>query len=514
MKPIRLVSGFFTVSAWTLASRVLGFFRDVLILALLGTGPFYEAYIVAFRLPNMFRRFFAEGAFNTAFVPMFSKKLERGDDPQGFADEVFAGLAAVLLALTLLAQLAMPLLIWAMASGFAGQERFTLAVEFGRIAFPYILFVSLAAMLSGMLNALGRFAAAAAAPIMMNVLMILAMAAAVAAGGDVARALVWTIPVAGMVQMTLVWTAATRAGLTPRLRRPRLTARTRKLVRVAVPAMLAGGVVQINLLVGQQVASYFDGAVAWLFAADRLYQLPLGVIGIAIGIVLLPDLTRRLAASDGPGGQNALSRAGEIAMALTLPATVALIVIPLPIVSVLFERGATTAADSRAIALAVTVYGLGLPAFVLQKILQPLYFARSDTKNPFRIAVNAMFVNAVAAVVLIPFAGWLSPALAAVLASWVMVWQLGRRTRDMGKVARFDTRFHDRLWRIILSSALMGIPLWSAAHLFEHWFHAPTVRYGALAGLVLLGIASYLAAARLTGAFCLADLRKALRRRA
>jgi len=328
MKPIRLISGFFTVGLWTLLSRVLGFVRDVMILGYLGTGPLYEAYVVAFRLPNMFRRFFAEGAFNTAFVPMFSKKLEAGDGAQSFAEQAFSGLAAVLIALTVLAMAVMPWLIFALASGFEGQDQFALSVEFGRIAFPYILFISLAALLSGVLNATGRFAAAAAAPVLLNILLVGAMAGAAMLGGDIARALIWMIPVAGVAQLALVYVAAARAGFKLRLTRPRLSPEMRKLVRIAVPAALAGGVVQVNLLVGQQVASYFDRAVGWLYAADRLYQLPLGVVGIAIGIVLLPDLSRRLKADDAEGSRTALSRAAELSMALTLPCAVALMVIP------------------------------------------------------------------------------------------------------------------------------------------------------------------------------------------
>ena len=308
MKPIRLMSGFLTVGVWTLLSRILGFVRDAMILAFLGTGPLYEAYVVAFRLPNMFRRFFAEGAFNMAFVPMFSKRLESGGDAQDFAEQALAGLASVLIVLTLIAQAAMPWLILALASGFAGEETFDLSVEFARITFPYILFVSIAALLSGVLNATGRFAAAAAAPVLLNVILITAMALTAWAGADVARALIWGIPVAGVAQMVLVWVAARRAGFPLRLRRPRLSPELGRLVRVAVPAALAGGVVQVNLLVGQQVASYFDRAVGWLYAADRLYQLPLGVVGIAIGVVLLPDLSRRLAAKDDAGGRVALSQ--------------------------------------------------------------------------------------------------------------------------------------------------------------------------------------------------------------
>ncbi len=493
-------------------SRVLGFVRDAMILAYLGTGPLYQAYVVAFRLPNMFRRFFAEGAFNMAFVPMFSKRMEGGEDADGFASDAFAGLATVLIALTLLALATMPWLVYALASGFAGQEQFGLSVEFGRIVFPYILFISLAALLSGMLNAAGRFAAAAAAPVLLNVLLIAAMALAAWAGGDVARALIWAIPLAGVAQFGLLWIAVRRAGFTLSIRRPRLTPEMRNLVRVAFPAALAGGVVQINLLVGQQVASYFDKAVGWLFAADRLYQLPLGVVGIAVGVVLLPDLSRRLKTRDDSGAKSALSRAGEIALALTIPSAVALIIIPLPLVSVLFERGAATVDDTAAIALAVAIYGLGLPAFVLQKIMQPVFFAREDTKRPFQYAVVSMVVNAVLAIGLAPVIGWFAPAIATTVAAWVMVGLLRQGAQTYGDVAQFDDRFRARIWRMVAASLVMGVALWIAAAMLSPFLSLPWWRALALAALIAVGIVTYFGAGQLLGAFRLAEFKAALRR--
>lgn len=511
MKPIRLISGFLTVGMWTMMSRILGFVRDAMILGYLGTGPLYEAYVVAFRLPNMFRRFFAEGAFNMAFVPMFSKKLEGDEDAEGFASEAFAGLASVLIALTLIAMAAMPWLIYALASGFAGQEKFDIAVDFGRITFPYILFISLAALMSGVLNAMGRFAAAAAAPVLLNVLLIGGMAAAAFAGGDIARTLIWMIPVAGIAQLALVWIAAKRAGFNIKLQMPTLSPELRKLVRIAIPAAMAGGVMQINLLVGQQVASYYDKAVGWLFAADRLYQLPLGVVGIAVGIVLLPDLSRRLKADDIKGSKEAFSRAGEIALALTIPAAVALIVIPLPLVSVLFERGAATSDDSAAIAVAVAIYGLGLPAFVLQKILQPLYFAREDTRTPFYFAVVSMIINAVLAIGLAPVIGWIAPAIATTLAAWAMVGLLSVGTKPMGDVAKFDTRFRRRIWRVIVASILMGIVLWAGNVMLSLALGTAGVRYIALAVLIGMGVISYFGVGQLIGAFRLSEFKRSLR---
>ncbi len=512
MRPVRLLSGILTVGGWTMMSRILGFVRDVMIASFLGPGVLMDAFVAAFRLPNLFRRFFAEGAFNAAFVPMFSKRLEADEDPMAFASLALAGLALVLLALTGLAMVFMPALVWATAEGFSGDARFDITVEFGRIVFPYIFFISLAALFSGMLNAAGRFAAAAAAPVLLNVLLIAAMGGAAFWGGAVAQALVWAIPLAGIAQLALVWHAAQRAGLRIRPVRPRWTPEMAQLVRIAVPAALAGGVVQVNLLIGQLVASQYDKAVSWLYSADRLYQLPLGVVGIAVGIVLLPDLSRRLKAGDDTGARIALSRAGEVALALTVPCAVALVVIPLPLVAVLFERGAFGSDDSAATALAVAIYGLGLPAFVLQKILQPIFFAREDTRSPFRYAVVAMVVNGVLAVGLAYAVGWIAAALATSVAAWVMVWQLARGARSFGEVARFDAQFRRRLWRIVLASALMGAVIAGLAMVLAPFFSLAGWRWLALLLLVGLGTLAYGLFGQALGAFRLQEVRHRLGR--
>ncbi len=512
MKPIRLMQGFLTVGLWTLLSRVLGFVRDIMIAAFLGAGPVAEAFLIAFALPNMFRRFFAEGAFNMAFVPMFSKKLEGGEDAADFARDAFAGLATVLIVFTLIATLLMPWLVIAMASGFLADDRFDLAVDYGRIIFPYILFISLAALLSGVLNATGRFAAAAAAPVLLNILLISAMVIARRSGWPIGDTLAWGVPVAGLAQLALVWIAASRAGYRLIPRRPRLTPELKRLAIIAAPAALAGGVVQVNLLIGRQVASWFEGAIAWLNYADRLYQLPLGVVGIAVGVVLLPDLSRRLRAGDTPGGRDAFNRAAEISLALTVPSAMALIVIPMPLISVLFQRGAFGADDAAATAAALGIYGLGLPAFVLQKVLQPLYFAREDTKRPFYYALGSMLVNAVLAIGLAPLIGYLAAAVGTSLAAWAMVAQLWLGSRVMGEAAETDARFRRRVLRILAAAALMGVVLLGLAWALGPAFTTPGWRYAALAALVTAGIATYFTAAHLLGALRFAEIRRTLRR--
>jgi len=528
LKPISLIRGFLTVGLWTLLSRVMGFVRDIMIAAYLGAGPIAEAFLVAFSLPNLFRRFFAEGAFNMAFIPMFAKKLEGGEEPEKFAQDAFMFMAFILTIFTALGIIIMPWLVWLMASGFAGDERFDLAVEYGRYAFPYILFISLSALVSGVLNATGRFMAAAAAPVLLNMVFVLAilitavlgrpasdalgMGLDQALGLRVGDSLAISVPIGGAAQLALVWWAAARAGFPLRFSRPRMTPELKRLFIIAAPAALAGGVVQINLLVGRQVASFFDGAIAWLSYADRLYQLPLGVVGIAVGVVLLPDLSRRLRAGDTAGGQDALSRASEFSLALTIPAAVALVIIPLPLVSVLFERGAFSSDDAASTALALAVYGLGLPAFILQKVLQPLFYAREDTRRPFYYALTALVVNAALAMGLAPIIGFIAAALGTTLAAWAMVLQLWLGTRNMGEAARFDARFRRRIWRIIAASVLMGVILWGSAVLMTPLLGTPSVRYIALAILIGIGITAYFGIGHLLGAFKLSEFRRATRR--
>lgn len=509
-RPIRLLLSFLTVGGWTMASRVLGFVRDVMIAAFLGAGPVAEAFFVAFRLPNMFRRFFAEGAFNMAFVPMFAKKVEgEGEDAaRAFGREAQAALLTALVILTLVAEIFMPWFVVALASGFDGPT-FELAVLFSRIGFPYILFISLTALYSGVLNSFGRFAAAAAAPTLLNVALIGAMLLAWQLDTDMGLTLAWSELVAGIAQFLLVLWAARRIGMALGLRRPRLTPEVRRLVRIGIPAVLAGGVVQINLVVGTQVASYFDGAVAWLSYADRLYQLPLGVVGVAIGVVLLPELSRRFRAGDTDGTREAMNRATEFTLILTIPAAVALIVIPELICRVLYQRGAFDAVDTRMTAMALAVYAAGLPAFVMQKVLQPAFFAREDTMTPLRYAAVSMVVNVGIAAGLAPVIGFISAALGTTLAGWVNLVLLWQGTRRLGSFG-VDARLRTRLPRILLSSALMGALAYAIAEAGARW--QPGMPALALAVIVIVAMAAYGLISLALGAFALGDIRAATRR--
>ena len=510
--PIRLLRSFATVGGWTMVSRILGFVRDILIATFLGAGPVAEAFFVAFRLPNMFRRFFAEGAFNMAFVPLFAKKLE-GDGVSAaktFAEEAMAALLTALIALTVVAQLAMPWFVLALASGFDDPERFDLAVTFSRVVFPYIVFISLAALFSGILNSFGKFSAAAAAPVLLNVILIGAISLAAAMGWDVGRALTWAVFAAGIAQLGLVVWAARRAGMSLTLRLPRLTPDVKRLVSLGIPAALAGGVMQINLLVGTQVASYFDGAVSWLWYADRLYQLPLGVVGVAIGVVLLPELSRRVRSGDTASASDAMNRAAEFCLMLTLPATVALIVLPNLITSVLFQQGAFTASDTAATAAALAIYAFGLPAFVLQKVLQPAYFAREDTRSPLRYAVVSMVVNLVIAVGGAAYIGYLAAAIGTTVAGWVNLALLWRGARRFDGAVAMDARLAARWPRILAASLVMGALVLGLAEAQAEML--PDWRTLGLVVIVAAGSAGFAVVATMLGALRLSEIKSAMSR--
>jgi putative peptidoglycan lipid II flippase len=512
MKPISLIRSILTVGGWTLLSRGAGFARDMMMAAYLGAGPVADAFNVAFSLPNMFRRFFAEGAFNMAFVPMYAKKLEAGEDPNGFARDAFNGMAAILMVFSVIGTLAMPWLVYAMASGFVGDQRFDLAVLYGQIGFCYIMFISLVALLSGVLNAHGHFTEAGFVPVLMNLIFIAAMLLAAKAGWDMGLTLAWTVPVTGIAQLAFTWYSARKLGFHFTPRWPKITPELKRLATIAAPAILAGGVVQINMLVGRQVASYTEGAVSWLVYADRLYQLPLGVVGIAIGTVLLPDLSRRLRAGDEAGGRESFNRGTEFALALTLPAAAALMTIALPLTTVLYQRGAFGIDDATNTALVLAIYGAGLPAFVLHKVYQPLYYARENSRSPFHYAIVSMVINAAIAVGLMPYIGFAAAALATTLAAWAMAFQLWFGSRKMGDAARFDTRFRSRAPRALIASGVMALALYLGQAALGGLFGSHGWRYLGLGLLILLGTIVYFGFGTAIGAFRITDFRRNLRR--
>ena len=501
-----LYRSFATVGGLTAISRVLGFARDQLIAYVLGTGLVADAFIVAFRIPNLFRRLFAEGAFNSAFVPLFAERLE-GKGPaeaKQFAEEALAGLFAVLLVFSVAAEIAMPWVMPFIAIGFSGnQEKFDLTVLLTRIAFPYLICMSLMALYAGVLSGLRQFAAASAAQILLNVVLTIAMAIAywlgLSGSPTAGIILACAVTVAGVVQLAMLARDSARNGMSLRLTWPRQTDGMRRLVRLGIPALIAGGILQLNIIVGTNIASLQAGANSFLYYADRLYQLPLGIVGIAIGVVLLPDIARQLKAGNLGAVHESQNRSIEFALLLTLPAAVALAIVPLPIIRVLFERGAFTAADSPPTAWALSAFAFGLPAFVLNKVLSPAYFARENTRTPMNFAIINLIVNAAGSIglfFLLQSWGYLPHvgiAIATTLAAWLNVGQLWRGLLVRGHY-HADARLTRNLPRILIASVLMGVAVWTLGQWLDPYFlrkNGVLVQFGALGVLVGAGVLVY-----------------------
>jgi len=364
------------------------------------------------------------------------------------------------------------------------------------------------------LNSVSRFAAVAATPILLNLTLIAFLGLAARSFETPGHALAWGVATAGMIQFLWVTIALSRAGYRLSLPRPRLTPRVRELLWLMLPAAIGAGVVQINLLTDIIIASLLpEGSISFLYFADRVNQLPLGVIGVAVGTALLPLLSRQVAAEDTSGANNSQNRAIEVALFLTLPATAALLVLALPVVSVLFERGAFDATASAATAFALMGYVVGLPAYVLIKVLAPGYFARKDTRTPVRIAIVAMVVNLVLNLILIWPLQHVGLALATALAAWLNAALLAWGLRRRGHLT-LDARLRGRLVRIVGVTVVMAVLLWIARDALAAggWLESPGTRIGALAGLVVLGLLVYGIAAHVSGAMRLTELKSLLRR--
>lgn len=521
---MKLVRNFATVGGNTMLSRVLGFVRDMMMASTLGAGPVSDAFFVAFKLPNLFRRLFAEGAFNSAFVPLLARaEAEEGrEGANRFASDVLAWLLTILLALTALAQIFAPLLVVAMAPGFADDDNFSLTVLFTRICFPYLMAMSIVAFLSGILNTQGRFAAAAFAPVLLNVVLISVLGAASFMGLDppsVALWLSWGVFAAGVLQAVMLAFAVAGIGVRLRLSRPRSTPRLKRMLTLGLPGVAAGGVTQINIVAGTIIASFWPSAVSYLYFADRLYQLPLGVVGIAIGVALLPDLSRRLRAGDEGGAAWTQNRALEFAMMLTLPAAAALIVVPLEIVVTLFEHGAWTREASVMTAAALAAYGFGLPAFVLIKVLSPAFFAREDTFTPLVYAAVSMVVNVAGSIIL---ATYLAPqglphvgiAVATSIAGWVNAMLLFITLVRRGHFP-LDATLRRRALGFVAASLAVMIVAVLIARGFQTWFMDGD-RMETIAALsVMVGTSAviFFAASEVAGGYGVRDIVRAFKRR-
>lgn len=512
-----MLRGVVTVGAWTMGSRLLGFLRDMMIAALAGTGPVADAFFVALRVPNLFRRLFGEGAFNAAFVPQFSGILaaEGREAARQFAQEAIAVLAFWLLLLTVLGEIFMPLLMRLLAPGFAEVPgKMALTVTLARITFPYVFLICLAALLSGVLNGLDRFAAAAAAPVLFNAASMAAMLLLTPYVPTVGHALSWGVTVSGVLQLGLLAVAVHRAGMPLRIPRPRLTPRMRLLLRRMAPGLIGAGATQLNLAVDVVIVSFLPpGSASLLYYADRVNQLPLGVIGTAIGTALLPALSRHARTGREDAARESLNRAIEISLALTLPAALALAVAGRPIMTVLFGRGAFDAQSAMLAAQSLAAYAFGLPAFVLLKVLVPAFFAHGDTATPVRVGLGALVLNLALNLLFMVPLQHVGPALATSLAAIANVVTLAVMLARRGRLAP-DGRLRRRMPRMVLAAFIMVATLVLAGAWLQPWIATRgLVRWLGLALLVGAGLAAYALAAQLSGAIDLRGLRALLRGR-
>lgn len=506
-----------TIGAFTMGSRVTGFVRDMLMANFLGAGMAADAFFVAFKLPNLFRRLFAEGAFSAGFVPIFSNLLTREGRvaAQEFTEQALSVLAVTLLVLLAVFELAMPWFMYVLAPGFANDPvKFDLTVELTRITFPYLLCISLVSLMGGVLNSLGKFTAQAAAPVLLNLALVgvLIIFREHVAGNP--HLLAWGVFAAGFLQLSGMTIACWRAGFRLRLRWPRLTPRVRELGRLMGPAVIGSGAAQISIAVDIIIASLLPtGAVSYLFYADRLVQLPLGVVGVAVGTALLPLLSRQVGAGDDKGAMHSLNRGMELVLLLSVPAAVALALCAQPIIQVLFERGEFTAQATRATAAALVAFSAGLPAFVLVKVLAPPFFARKDTRTPVIISVAALTLNIVLNLILMVPLQHVGLALATALSAWVNAGALALVLRRRGQLA-LDLKLRRSMLRGAVAVLAMAAALAVAVRGFAPLFEGSIMAQGlALACLVAAGGAVYGLGLQLLGVATIGGLKQLARGR-
>lgn len=488
-----LIKSTLTVGSFTLLSRVTGFVRDVIMANLIGASWMSDAFFVAFKLPNFFRRLFAEGAFNAAFIPSFASILtEQGRDKAvHFAGEVMSVLFVVLLVLNALFIVFMPWITPIFAPGFADSpEKFNLTVTLSQITFPYILFISLVSLLGGVLNSLGKFAAPAASPILLNLCMIAGMWWLTNTPTP-AHALAIAVFFAGIVQFAWLMVICLKDGCMPGLTLPKLTPQVKTMLLLMAPAALGSGVQQLNLLVDVIIASHIPDAVSYLYYADRITELPIGVIGVAIGTVLLPTLSRQIKAGDLDAARNQMNRALELVLLFGLPATAGLFVTAEAVIRVLYLHGAFTEIDMNATTMALMAFTAGLPAFLAVKVFAPGFFANHDTKTPFKIALICVAVNLFFNLTLIHHFAHVGMAMATTIASWVNV-ALMVRILHKRKIFVPDALLKKRLLKMAAAAKIMALTLYLLGLVAAPFYlEGMIIRTATLFIVIVIGMAIY-----------------------
>ena len=493
-----LIKSITTVGGFTLVSRLVGFVRDILIARFLGASMMADAFFVALRFPNLFRSLFAEGTLNVAFVPILSGIMHSQGEKKArvFARNVFSFLFYVLLIFTVLVEIFMPDFMFVLAPGFDEIEgKLALTTHLSRITFPFLIFVSLVSLLAGMLNAKEKFWAAAFTPTILNLTMIASLFAIrpfLNTPYAPAYALSIGVLLAGVIEFIFLFWHLKKADFLIGLVSPikalfHLSKEVKTLLKKMAPGVLGAGVYQINLFFDTFLVSFVGaGAISWLNYAHHLFQLPVGIIGTAIGTALLPLLSKHIKAKELEKANIQVSRALELSVAMSTASMAGLMLLSEPIVRILFERGLFSFSDSVHTAWALIVFSIGLPAYMLTKTLSPFFFAKGDTKSPVQIAVFGVFLNALLAIILMQFMGYLGIALATGITVWINAGQYIIRLYKQGEF-KIDALCKFRLPRILLSTLLMSLFVFGLKTLFNHCFNG-WQNEASLLSVSLLGI--------------------------
>ena len=511
-----------SVGGLTLVSRILGLARDMLFAQFVGANFASDAFAVAWRMPNMFRALFAEGAFSAAFIPMFNRKVA---DPDGaglsagtdFAEDALSVLLPALLLMTVLLEVLAWPATYLISLGFhdASPEQFAFAVMLARLTFPYLMLISLASLLGGILNSLHKFWVAAAAPILLNVAQIVALVFFHTHEPlTTTKYQALSVTIGGALQLLWLMQACWANHVRLKIKRPTINADVKRLMKLIGPAAAGAGAVQFNLLVSTALATGLlpHGSVSYIYYADRLNQLPLGLIGIGLGTVLLPTISYQLGRGADAEAMTTQNRGLELALFFTLPATVALVICGVPIITGLFQHGQFDAFDAVKTGQALAAFSIGLPSYILVKVLTPGYYARHDTRTPMRFAMISIAVNLALNLALILPLKHMGPPLATALASTVNVWMLYHTLKKRGHFEA-DSRLRRRIPRLAIAAVAMGVALFFFAPLSEPYLTGSILRRaGGLMALVAAGGAVYAVACLVTGAFKLDDLKLIMKR--
>ncbi len=483
----------FTVGGYTFLSRLTGFARDIMLAAILGAGPMADAFFVALRLPNHFRAIFAEGAFNAAFVPAYAH-LYGQSEPSAklFADRIFTVLFGAQIVLLVVAWLFMPQVIAILAPGFSDDPaRGELAIALTRITFPYLLLVTLVTLYGGMLNVMHRFASAAAAPVFLNLSMMATLAlAAFFPGAGYAAA--WGVLIAGFLEFFLLAADAARSGILPRFAPFKLDDDVRAFFRALGPATVGSMGTQVALFADTIIATFLPaGALSALYYADRLNQLPIGVIGIAIGTVLLPEMSRRLTSNDQAGAMASQRRAFDFTLLFSVPFVAAFLTVPDVIMRAMFARGAFSKTDAAAAGATLAAYAIGLIPFVLIRSVVATFYARQDTATPVKAALIGVAVNVALKIALVGALAQVGLALATAVGAWInLLLVIGFAVR--AGYLELDRALMQSLAKFVVSGAILGAALWLAARFAASHLAQVTLRNEAtLLGLIVVGTIVY-----------------------